>query len=1607
MAATYETAEDQAGFVVDRMSQWLKHAQAQDLDWLKRTWLAEQGTGAPWFDHADESERKALLGRQATRRTASIALSQSLKGFKGITEFCEPLLKAELKKTLELDVDVNTTECIQMIHEPLLAGAYTKLEPRIRSLMEAALQNYPASVRFERGSGLAPAGGFAMEAIKGSEALPRTKYVYYKKLNVTLETFATLCHDLDLGAQYQQHLVDVFESPATAHLIRQQSIRLRREQLGCAAQIAWMKRDIGDSAREMLLCLADGNDVPQYNGKAVRVKVLELFDTSVAEVLVIGTDSEASSEVEPVVRYWPGATQCPLKEYESAQAMHDDLVSNLRLPEYIACLSRYVPVADRQRVLNAVHEAVYDVAKEAAGEGRLPREHAKLNLFDRSVSGDVFALLQDAHVSRLKENAKEYAVPSADADEAAAQVRYKRWLDDGLNVLNLAACFVPLLGEVMAVVMAEQLIQGIVDGERAWEEGDRAKIWDSVVSVGLNAAFVVGGAAGGAMVARLLPSETLDGLVKVTLPSGERRLWLPALDGYASEVDLEGVVADAQGVYLVAGRRYVRIEGQSYPVTLDAQGQWRLLARDSSAYQPELVHNGQGSWRLKHDNPLQWSAAKLRRCLGQATEGLSDERLQQAIEATGTDEDQLRQLLYDNAPLPVLLEDALLRARLDLQIEDMLERLRAGTHQPQAVATLPVRLLSQLPGWPDGVVLQVTDRLGRLQEFGRFVAGDSRVASFTFDAVESGHWLRDAQQLLTDAELKTLLGNYLPAQVDARVAALRDKIARFGVEYRDRLLHELYGLQPFDAVRATITLARGFAALPKHLVSALVRRATVAERAQLEARPGRIPLRIAEQARLLLDDLRLDDSLAGLQRGYPQNGNVRRLVFGTLERLPGWSGRVRIEVRQGSAKGTLINSVGNETATEVKYLLEGHDGYQPQDAQEQDLGPQEGLYQALLHALPDRERQALGLRIDEPDRLRRILAQRASQDRPGSAAVLGVGRRRRWLRRPMDLGDGRRGYALSGNPRAAARGMALQSRLRRLCPRLTDARARQILDAMPEAERAPWLERLETQQNQLVQALDIWVEEQPQLTVRRGLMRNLLGFWREQAVGLEHNLHLMGAVEFPELPIAFEHARELHLNFTALTDLPPSLARLFPRLTRLTVRISELTRIPDVVFQMPQLQQLELRGSRIMMDEAQNLRLRGMRNLRELALDGNSTLTQLDLTGLDQLQEVRLNQCALTEWPQGVFELPVLETLDVRENALEQIPPALLALASRDPAFHRVLPEQTYVLGNPLDILSRQHVRSVRRVTGRHVLPDVMVELAFEVPAPLEPVHLWLDQVVEPVRAQRQALWQAVSNEPGSEALFDLLSELRHSAEFHYNHDDLQARVWALLEAAEASTELRDILFEAAAHPQTCSDGAALMFSQLQVRVLVQQALEAGEQADVEARLVALGRGLSRLDRVEAIALRDIAERRANQADPDEAQVRLAYRVGLAQELRLPGQFSDMTYENVWVSEEALENARVAVLEGESADSLREDLALRDFWVAFLRRCEPERFEACDEPYFERLNALDDSTATLSSRQYQIRSETILREREAAQRLLVAELTKTICERLGRQNAVS
>jgi hypothetical protein len=469
------------------------------------------------------------------------------------------------------------------------------------------------------------------------------------------------------------------------------------------------------------------------------------------------------------------------------------------------------------------------------------------------------------------------------------------------------------------------------------------------------------------------------------------------------------------------------------------------------------------------------------------------------------------------------------------------------------------------------------------------------------------------------------------------------------------------------------------------------------------------------------------------------------------------------------------------------------------------------------------------------------------------------------------------------------------------------------------------------------------------------------------------DLHGIAMGDLPHLPADFSHVTAVNLSRTYISQQSASeLLSKTPNLRWLNIENNFLRGVPTSVARLRYLTRLSLANNRIVLTPFMRGLLHPLRTLRLLNLERNPLGGPLDVSSMPGLINLFLRSTGLEEAPAGVFELPQLMALDLRNNRISTLPDAFFETPW---AAHRTLLD-----GNPLAIGTRARIAQIGG-------PSVVVE-------PVEGVEVWLRRTPALARRQRRTLWELYGAEEHADDFFDLLARLRSSADFNLTPDVVTERVWLLMEAGADDQTLRSRLVAMAANPQTCVDGATVMFSEMELEVLVTKARALAAAGHEGPQLIKLLRGLLRLEEVDGIARADAAGRIGFTED---VEVLLAYRVGLVSRLDLPLSTRTMQFSgSASVTPEMLDRAEQLVLGRETQAALVEFALKREFWVTYLEERYPVEFLACRKPTELRMGALDDlqSEGAMTDGAYKNAAEEILRQRRADESTLMKQLTQ-------------
>ena len=1292
-----------------------------------------------------------------------------------------------------------------------------------------------------------------------------------------------------------------------------------RARLTLAVGVAELQGHLGAADLDVLqVVLGQPSRGTQVEPASVRCRQLSILGCRVTGALVIEARSRQSNGVlaDHLLLYFTHGALMPFADWT---ALSNSLCTRLRDPSSLAWMSNALPMGDRPAFLVTLRKRLADPVPD-------------LEVAGLKLTGDPFDALARLHSEYLRANAAYVLVTSAQADARQRRERLDTWEEVGSSLLQVAAFFVPGLNELLLTKLVIEVLQETFEGIRDWQRGHQHEAVEHLLGVAETVAVNAVAAAGGKSLAQWYRrSPQVESMMPVSTPHGDR-LWLQDLGPYRTPKPPASARLTADGLYHDGNRRWWRHD-QAYHEVRAEQGQWQLMRHDGATrFGPRLQTNGDGGWWLTWQRPQAWQESRtLLAYLWPASGDLSTACLDHAMSIAQVGLRDLQRLVTYQQALPVALRDSLERAALSARIDAFFAKVDAGALPQDTV--LMATCLKQL----DIAHRPANERRAALQ------LHQMRLRTALMDTHSADHMTRDPL--------------------------------------------------------ATIVLT-AFPGLPDVYAHAIVRNATAAQRQYLSAKLS-VPLALAEQARAALLEARITRALQALYWRNCYADRLPELVFALLRRQGGWPVSANVELRGETTLSPVLAQLFE--AQPAVHTLVHRDGelhlyradrrilLQPGDAID--------LFGVLLQCLSPQARAELGWdRSDAARAMRIALQQQLPGDRAALLKLLGWHRDVRRVRAPQRLPDRRFGYLLSGRGQAGNLvERTLQDRARSLYPGFTAEQLQTYLHVLHDQPGSAFDALLEDERNyqELDRSLHRWSMEAgtEHLRLARGQMADVLRrCWRmqgpegrRQADGLPGRaLSLAGlnSTQLPALPqqTAFSHVTELSLQGLQLQDIPADFLRPFTGLRVLNLDDNRLTRLPAALSKLEHLEELTLAGNQLRLDNRDYANMARLSALRTLVLNRNPLGDfSLALQRFPRLRQLGLRETGLTRVPVDLRFGLSLDTVDLRDNLIEQLP-------------------------SPLDE-SRASLRSGIVLQGNPVAADVVRRWqGLETPsasesepsADIEPsnVDSWLSGFTAAERIGRAARWARLMDEPMSEDLFALLHELTGTSDYRLVREDLQARVWSVLEAIENDTAMRETLFALAQAPRSCVDGAISTFSALEVRTLSAAALR-DEGKDAQASLLKLARGLFRLDQVERLANQDMERRRLQHRDVDEVEVSLAYRVGLATSLDLPGQPRSLQFARVaGITTDDLEAASSAVLAAETTDALVLYIAQRDFWMRHLRQLHAPEFDAVEAPFWDRMDALDETRETLDDRRYLDAVSHLAGEREAAVATLVSRLTR-------------
>ncbi|MFQ6573789.1 dermonecrotic toxin domain-containing protein [Pseudomonas sp. UM16] len=425
-----------------------------------------------------------------------------------------------------------------------------------------------------------------------------------------------------------------------------------------------------------------------------------------------------------------------------------------------------------------------------------------------------------------------------------------------------------------------------------------------------------------------------------------------------------------------------------------------------------------------------------------------------------------------------------------------------------------------------------------------------------------------------------------------------------------------------------------------------------------------LPTWFQHTAQQVNDGLPMARALEGLHVPGLNSAHSDHLLFACLDRLPGWSPKVRLELRGGNPQGPLLASAGAEAATQRCLVIKSSQGYEAYLG-ERPAAPRcdHDLSRAVLDALPAERRQALvadtgtiGLRQQvqaladhsRTDLARRLWGYKAPTWGP-------AGRLRGGTDQPFEF------------PAISPLRTSLTARYRRLFPAASDEEIESTLSRwrrnlqMPEIE----LRTLEARLQDLRRDLATWAQGS---TARQRATQPIINAWRRNAPYTLTNGETIQRLDLAylgledqdlaslTLPDDFQHVFDLNLSGNRqLSQVPFNLISRFTGLQRLQLGNCRFDHIPHLI-NAPALAWLDLQYNRLTWDAWAQVALERMPNLSVLDLSDNPLLQAPDLSRLHNLRSVFISNASLTQLPAGLAGMNNPLAIDLSNNQFITLP---------------------------------------------------------------------------------------------------------------------------------------------------------------------------------------------------------------------------------------------------------------------------------------------------------------------------------------------------------------
>lgn len=436
---------------------------------------------ADWLRTANVDLLLTLHRALRQQQAAAENVKNRLAGIPSLEAFATPLLEKALRAKGLDDVDVRSMQVYIEDDVPLPSAAPRLHTPwrtlhSVQPLLTAALHNFHED-----------------------ETLPSLHRRAYlqdgrgEKLSLKFEAFARCCRELDIGGQYQNmlrsQLFPKSRPPAPEGFARVAVERMFEEnlraQLDVAVRIARIKSELDEVDYLRLLPVFASNPIVPATPGVVTPRQLYLLGKRVHGLVTLELRERAEGPLVGIISWIPRDPYRPVTRHASWETLYQSLAKRLRAPHYRSFFRRFISERDRPSFTATLERLIEASSVQAP---------AVLDGRNFAIDTPLFAYLRGLQVDKMLDDARILAVPTADETAIERHQRLEALKSAGLDVLNLAALFIPVLGEVMFAVAAVDVVSEVYKSYADWRIGDRQGALDHLFGVAENLA--VGAAVG-------------------------------------------------------------------------------------------------------------------------------------------------------------------------------------------------------------------------------------------------------------------------------------------------------------------------------------------------------------------------------------------------------------------------------------------------------------------------------------------------------------------------------------------------------------------------------------------------------------------------------------------------------------------------------------------------------------------------------------------------------------------------------------------------------------------------------------------------------------------------------------------------------------------------------------------------------------------------------------------------------------------------------------------------------------------------------------------------------------------------------------------------------